>query len=63
VRIESPEPNLTLVDIVAGLAAGSALDVACGDGANAIWLASRGWRVTAVDWSEAALASTRARAT
>ncbi len=60
--IESQEPNAILVDVVAGLAAGSALDVACGDGANAVWLASQGWRVTAVDWSEAALAKARGTA-
>ncbi len=60
--IESREPNAVLVGVVAGWAAGSALDVACGDGANAVWLASHGWRVTAVDWSKAALAKARARA-
>lgn len=60
--IESADPNPILIDVIAGLAAGSALDVACGDGANAVWLASLGWRVTAVDWSEAALAKARIRA-
>jgi SAM-dependent methyltransferase len=35
--------------------AGTALDVACGAGRNAVWLAERGWRVTAVDFSSAAL--------
>ena len=34
---------------------GSALDVGCGEGADAIWLAQRGWRVTAVDVSTVAL--------
>lgn len=34
---------------------GRALDLACGEGRNAIWLATRGWRVTAVDFSEVAI--------
>jgi 2-polyprenyl-3-methyl-5-hydroxy-6-metoxy-1,4-benzoquinol methylase len=60
--IESADPNPVLADVVAGWTPGSALDVACGDGANAVWLARRGWRVTAVDWSDAALAKGRVRA-
>ena len=60
--IESREPNAILVDVVGESTAGSALDVACGDGVNAVWLASRGWRVTAVDWSDAGLAKARAMA-
>lgn len=35
--------------------AGRALDLACGEGRNAIWLAERGWRVTAVDFSQVAI--------
>ena len=42
------------------LSAGRALDLACGAGRNAIWLAERGWRVTAVDYSEVGLAEARA---
>jgi len=38
---------------------GRALDLACGEGRNAIWLAERGWRVTAVDFSEVAIARGR----
>lgn len=34
---------------------GRALDLACGEGRNAIWLAARGWQVTAVDYSEVAI--------
>ena len=49
------EPNRFLVSEVAGLASGSALDLACGDGRNAVWLAERGWRVTGVDFSDVAL--------
>ncbi len=51
----SPEPNLSLVAEAADLPPGAALDVGCGEGADAIWLAGRGWRVTAVDVSPTAL--------
>jgi 2-polyprenyl-3-methyl-5-hydroxy-6-metoxy-1,4-benzoquinol methylase len=60
--IESEDPNPVVADLVAGWTPGSALDVACGDGTNAVWLARRGWRVTAVDWSDAGLAKGRVRA-
>ncbi len=50
------EPNRFLVAEVEGLAPGRALDLACGQGRNAVWLAERGWRVTGVDFSEVALA-------
>jgi tellurite methyltransferase len=43
-------------------AARRALDLACGAGRNALWLAEQGWRVTAVDGSAAALAILRERA-
>ena len=49
-------PNRFLVDEVAGLAPGRALDLACGEGRNALWLAERGWQVTAVDFSAVGLA-------
>jgi SAM-dependent methyltransferase len=39
---------------------GRALDLACGEGRNAVWLAERGWRVTAVDFSAVALNRGRA---
>lgn len=51
----SAEPNRFLVDEVAELSPGRALDVACGEGRNAVWLAERGWTVTAVDFSSVAL--------
>lgn len=51
----SGKPNRSLVDEVAPLAPGSALDLGCGYGGDAIWLARQGWRVTAVDISANAL--------
>ncbi len=53
------EPNRFLVDDVAGLAPGRALDLACGEGRNALWLAGRGWQVTAVDFSAVGLEKAR----
>lgn len=44
-----------LVDQVEHLTPGSALDIGCGTGGNAIWLAAHGWRVTAVDHSKVAI--------
>lgn len=49
------EPNRFLVQIAADLDPGSALDLAGGEGRNAVWLAERGWRVTVLDWSRVAL--------
>lgn len=45
-----------LVELVDALPAGTALDLACGTGRNAVFLAQSGWRVTAVDSSAAAIA-------
>jgi SAM-dependent methyltransferase len=49
------EPNRWVVEVCTGLPAGRALDVACGEGRNALWLARRGWSVTGVDFSQVAL--------
>ena len=49
------DPNRFLVPEVEGLTPGRALDLAAGAGRNAVWLATRGWSVTAVDWSDVAL--------
>jgi len=51
----SGRPNPQLVAEAAGLTPGRALDVGCGEGADALWLAERGWRVTAADISTTAL--------
>lgn len=58
----SGQPNGALVVEVADLTPGSALDVGCGEGADAIWLAQRGWTVTAVEPSGIALERARAAA-
>ena len=50
------EPNVFVVRELGGLAPGRALDLGAGEGRNAIWLAERGWQVTAVDFSAVALA-------
>jgi SAM-dependent methyltransferase len=55
-------PNRFLVAEVGDLEPGRALDLACGEGQNAIWLATLGWDVTGVDFSEVAIAKARARA-
>ena len=52
----SGKPNQRLVEHAADLTPGTALDIGCGEGADALWLASRGWQVTAVDISPVALA-------
>jgi SAM-dependent methyltransferase len=52
-------PSQFLVAEITDLAPGTALDLACGAGRNAVWLAQRGWRVTAVDFSNVALAIAR----
>ena len=49
-----------LVAEVAALTPGRALDVGCGEGADAIWLAQRGWTVTAIEISEVAICRARA---
>lgn len=56
------EANRFLVAEVAELEPGRALDLACGQGHNATWLATRGWDVTGVDFSEVAVAKAVARA-
>jgi SAM-dependent methyltransferase len=61
-QIWSGQPNVALVAEVAGLAPGRALDVGCGEGADAVWLAGRGWHVTALDVSRVALERARRHA-
>ncbi|MNY21135.1 tellurite resistance protein TehB [compost metagenome] len=49
------EPNSFLARENEGLVPGTGLDVGCGEGADALWLANRGWRMTAVDFSSVAI--------
>jgi SAM-dependent methyltransferase len=58
----SRKPNRFLVAEVEGLEPGRALDLACGEGQNAVWLASLGWEVTAVDYADVAVAKGLERA-
>ncbi len=55
----SGRPNGRLAAEVADLVPGRALDVGCGEGADAIWLARRGWTVTAIDISDVAVSRAR----
>jgi len=54
-RLWIPDPDPALMQVVDSLAPGRALDLACGEGRNALALARRGFRVTAVDFSAVAL--------
>lgn len=54
-RIWSGKVNAVMAAIVGDLPAGRALDLGCGEGGDAVWLAQRGWTVTAVDVSQLAL--------
>lgn len=57
----SAEPNQFVVSLTEDLPPGSAVDLGAGEGRNALWLAERGWQVTAVDFSTAAVDRGRAR--
>jgi thioredoxin reductase/SAM-dependent methyltransferase len=54
-QVWSGDPNAVLVREAPGLRPGRALDLGCGEGADAVWLAGRGWQVTATDISQVAL--------
>ncbi|WP_030886463.1 class I SAM-dependent methyltransferase [Streptomyces sp. NRRL S-1868] len=58
-QVWSGNANVALVKEVDGLEPGTALDLGCGEGADTIWLAGRGWRVTGVDISAVALERAR----
>ena len=51
----SATPNIWVEQLTQDLPPGTALDIAAGEGRNALWLAARGWQVTAVDFSAVAL--------
>ena len=54
-RVWSGRVNVQFADVVADLTPGRALDLGCGEGGDAVWLAERGWNVVAVDISDTAL--------
>src|ERR1700754_2216248 len=54
-RVWSGRVNVQFADVVSDLPPGRALDLGCGEGGDAVWLAERGWDVVAVDISETAL--------
>ena len=58
----SAGPNRFLVEEIEGMQPGRALDLACGEGRNAIWLAEHGWQVSASDFSGVAIDKAKARA-
>jgi SAM-dependent methyltransferase len=62
-RLWSAEPNIFVEDRLADRKPGAGLDLASGEGRNAIWLAERGWEMTAVDFSPVAVERGRANST
>lgn len=56
------QPNQLLVDTISGVRPGTALDLTMGQGRNALYLASRGWKVTGVDIANEGIAIARAEA-
>lgn len=61
-RIWSGRVNVQLAKVVTDITPGRALDLGCGEGGDAVWLAEHGWHVVAVDVSETALGRARAEA-
>lgn len=62
-RVWSGRVNVRLAELAEPMTPGRALDLGCGEGADAMWLADHGWRVTAVDISQTALDRAAADAT
>lgn len=58
----SGNPNAQLVAEASDLPVGTAIDVGCGEGGDVVWLAKQGWKVTALDFAQAALDRTREHA-
>jgi ubiquinone/menaquinone biosynthesis C-methylase UbiE len=57
----SAEPNALVGELLADLPPGAAVDLAAGEGRHALWLAGRGWCVTAVDFSDVGLSRGRSQ--
>ncbi|MGB2918945.1 MAG: class I SAM-dependent methyltransferase [Mycobacterium sp.] len=60
-EIPDGAPSAVLMDVARELAPGRALEIGCGVGADAVWLAGQGWEVTALELSRVALERARAR--
>lgn len=58
----SAEPNRFVAELIGPMEPGTAVDIAAGEGRNAIWLAQQGWTVLATDYSEVAISRLRERA-
>ncbi len=58
-KVWSGRPNVTLTQIAPELPVGRSLDLGCGEGADAIWLASQGWDATGIDLSPTAIERAR----
>ena len=58
-QVWSVGPNQFVAQELAELQPGVAIDLACGEGRNAVWLADRGWHVTGIDFSEVAVEKAR----
>jgi SAM-dependent methyltransferase len=61
-RVWSGRANQALVDVTGTLTPGRALDLGCGEGGDAVWLAQHGWDVTGIDISPSAISRARAAA-
>ena len=62
-RLWSGDPNDWLPELALGWEPGRALDLGCGEGADAVWLAEHGWDVTGLDLSATAIAAWRGAST
>ena len=58
--IWTAEPNRFVVEVLEGTTPGAGVDLACGEGRNAVWLAEQGWTMTGADFSGEALAKAAA---
>src|SRR5688500_20401960 len=61
-RVAERPPNAHLTAEIGDVRPGRALDAGCGHGSDTLWLAARGWQVTAVDFAATALAYARSPA-
>lgn len=61
-QLWSGQPDQPMIEAVRGMRPGRALDLASGEGRNALWLAEQGWQVTAVDFSTIALSKATEKA-